>query len=191
LVRLGDRPLAVVLSAAALVVAIGAWTRLAILALNPFSMRAIRVVEQWSWARIGALSPALGIALTALVAGLVLALVARGLPRARRAPTWVQALTAGLLLVGALRVLAPLRFTSYVSPAEELYNELERAQARGEPITYPIVVPGWGGWRIRYLFADEYDVRYEPPAGRAPAAYVLHGPAPPPGTAREFGPDGD
>jgi 4-amino-4-deoxy-L-arabinose transferase-like glycosyltransferase len=156
--------------------ALGAWTRFAIFDCNPFAGQAIFVPASWAWAHLGPAGPGLGVSLTGLCLGLALFSCGRVLPEPRYSRAFAAVLAAGLLGFGALRVLTPFRFISHVSPMETLHLELERAKAGKERIDYPVPVPGRGILKVRYFFADEYDVRRSPP-GVKPlrrGSYVLY-----------------
>ena len=69
-------------------------------------------------------------------------------------------LACALLAIGAVRVLAPLRFVPYESEVEKLRARVDAARERGEALPNPLLYtrePGeWGLTRVWYFFGDDH-----------------------------------
>jgi len=145
-----ERPGPVALGSIAVAAAVAMSVRLPLIDFDPFVERAAVATPPLAWSGF----PALGVML--LVALAAAAVVAHF--RALRPVTIAAPLIVGLLAVGGIRVVAPLRFVHHESEMERLHSQLESARLAGKRIGYPVVVRENGMLKARYFFADEFDV---------------------------------
>ncbi len=156
------RPIALV--AIAVTAVFAASIRLPLVDFNPFAERAAVATPEAVWRDLS-----LPLAAILSIAILVAALATR---RWVVRPIVIAApLIAGLLLVGGVRVLAPLRFVDHVSESERLKQQLDAARREGTPIEYPVVVRENGKFKARYHFGDDFSIRRLPAARRAQGEY--------------------
>ena len=125
--------------------------------VNPFEDTAMKLDTTVHWRSWFGLSPTVTAAL-AVASGLCVLVISNRVSQRSRRALGAWALTLALLMIGGYRVLDALRATSFVSPTEQVYLDLQLRRAAGEPIEFPVDLPQLGNTRVRYFFGDDYEI---------------------------------
>jgi 3',5'-cyclic AMP phosphodiesterase CpdA len=153
-----EAPRAAGVAATALALALVACIRVSILSFDPFTERARTIASELSWRTPDPPGPAAGVALCWGALVLALPAIGRRLPTRHRPVAFASLLVAALFSLGALRVLAPLRYTDHVSEMDRLQQELRAAKAAGRPIAAPVPVLEPGILKAKYFFGDDFEI---------------------------------
>jgi hypothetical protein len=125
---------------------------------NPFSDR------YFSFPR-PRLDPSARASFLAGVAAFAFLTACQGVPRIRRIASSVAAVV--IVAVGVARSVAPLRFTTYMSPTAILARDLNRRALSGEHISFPILLTG-RNWKINEFYFGENFIIARPGLFRKP-----------------------
>ena len=131
--------------------------RVPLASLNPFALRALDLPLAPPLRSLFGLPP-LYVAPVLLVA---FAVAARSALRAlgERSGSIAAALLAvALVTTGALRVSFPLQHLGYRSEMATLRARIDAARAAGERIPLPLPVDARGDFKVRYYFADDFEI---------------------------------
>jgi 4-amino-4-deoxy-L-arabinose transferase-like glycosyltransferase len=164
--------------------ALCAFLAVPILDVNPFAGRAVKVDRALAWRGPGGAATAAAVAALAGLLAVALHQLAR-----RRGPAWAAApLLATLLLVGGVRVAAPLRQLPQQSEIERVWLRVEAARASGRGPAYPIEIREPDRFKVYHYFGDDHQIRAARARQRRQGIrWLLVGPRDPraaPGTAR-------
>jgi 4-amino-4-deoxy-L-arabinose transferase len=143
---------AVLLGLAAAVVA-GSLLALEAASPDPFAEVALIYPTHF---RLREVSPALAALLAAGCAGAVWLAAQRGGAGARRLATFGLVLALGAAAL--VRVAQPLRSLDHQPAMDRLRGDLDRAQAEGRPLVYPIRVPPGSPQIARFHFGEDFEI---------------------------------
>lgn len=142
---------------------------------NPFAVRALEPVAHLvSWRHAGGLRPAIGVPLTVMIVAAALILIWRRSGTRFVRPVALVFLSV-FVAVAAYRVVFPLRYTQHRSQMETLRQRIDADRAAGRRLDFPMWVTEPGGLRVRYYFADEFQIGRARPARDNGAYYRLIG----------------